>query len=402
VSDGERSARYVRSVVDRLFRGVHWTDVALAVVLTVIGVSATLTADDYAGGRPRLTVALLLQTVPLIWRRSAPLRAVALSALGVSIEVAGAAAWGDVAGFFGYLVLAYSVPRWAQRRDRLVAGAILGAGFVIHLTAQPHDGISEVIGSMVSASVMTAAAWGLGTAMRSRSERVHALEQGVTEMERRWEGERRAAVEEERRRIARDLHDIVGHALAAISLSAGGAEQCLAAEDASPGVTEARLALGSIRTTSRDAAADVRRLVGLLRTEDDVNEVAPQPTVASIPHLVGRARSAGVDAEFTEEGSLAELPLGIQLALYRVVQEGLTNVAKHAPGTSVHVRIARRHGGVVAEVENSSPTVVAAPPVDRGYGLVGLKERIVLYDGELQGAPTRQGGFLLATRIPLS
>ncbi|HUR17159.1 MAG TPA: histidine kinase [Candidatus Limnocylindrales bacterium] len=390
-------------MVERWIRGVHWTDVGLAIGLTAVGVSATLTAEDYTGGRARLTAALLLQTLPLVWRRSAPLRAVSLSALGVAIEVAGAAAWGDVAGFFGYLVLAYSVPRWGQRRDRLVAGAILGAGFVVHLTSQPHDGVSDVIGSMVSASIMTAAAWALGTAMRSRSERVHALEEDVTEMERRWADERRAVIEEERRRIARDLHDIVGHALAAISLSAGGAEQCLdASEGDSPGIVETRLALNSIRTTSRDAAADVRRLVGLLRTENDVNQVSPQPTLAGVPQLVGRARSAGLDVELADGDNLAGLPLGVQLALYRVVQEGLTNVTKHAPGSSVRVCIARRNGGVVAEIENSPPSGPPTPAVDRGHGLVGLAERVALYDGDLRGEPTTEGGFLLATRIPVS
>lgn len=384
----------------RLLRGVDWTDVALAVALTVIGVTATLTADDYAGGRTRLTAALLLQTVPLVWRRTAPLRAVALSAGGVALEVAGVAAWGDIAGFFGYLALAYAVPRWAPRRDRVVAGAVLATGFVVHLAAQPHAGIGEVVGSIISAGVLTSAAWGFGTAMRRRSERVASLEEDAAARERRWVDERRLVLEEERRRIARDLHDIVGHALSAISLSAGGAEACLPAE----GADDVRTSLALIRATSRDAAADVRRLVGLLRTEDDLNPMAPQPTLASLGELVERARATGLTVHFEERGRPADVPLGVQLAVYRVVQEGLTNAVKHAPGAPAEVIVCTDGDRIEVEVRTAAPPDEARPAEEAapGHGIVGLGERIALYDGDLRAEPTPDGGFVLAARVALA
>jgi signal transduction histidine kinase len=351
-----------------------------------------------------LTVALLLQTVPLVWRRTAPLRAVALSAAGVALEVAGVAAWGDVAGFFGYLALAYAVARWAPPRDRVVATVILGGGFVVHLASQPHDGVIEVIASVINAGVLTAAAWGFGATMRRRADRVVALEEDVAARDRRWEEERRAVVEEERRRIARDLHDIVGHALAAISLSAGAAEASL---PENVGAEEVRTSLELIRNTSRDSSAEVRRLVGLLRTDSDLSSTTPQPTLASVRALVERSRSAGFDVCLEERPLPWDVPLGIQLAAYRVVQEGLTNAAKHAPGAPVAVRICHVEGReLVVEVESgpspAPPAWEVATTPEHGHGIIGLGERVALYDGELRAEPTSGGGFLLASQMRVS
>lgn len=388
-------------MIRRLLQGIGWIDVGLAVGLTAVGVTATLSADDYAGGRTRLTVALLLQTLPLIWRRTAPLRAVALSAAGVALEVAGVAAWGDVAGFFGYLSLAYAVARWAPPRDRAVATVVLAGGFVVHLASQPHEGVVEVIGSVINAGVLTGAAWGFGAAMRRRAERVVALEEDVAARDRRWEEERKAVVEEERRRIARDLHDIVGHALAAISLSAGAAEASLPADE---GTAEVRMSLELIRNTSRDSAAEVRRLVGLLRTESDLGSTAPQPTLASVRALVERSRSAGLDVCLDERPLPWDVPLGMQLAAYRVVQEGLTNAAKHAAGAPVSVRISDAAGrALLVEVESGAPPRTGNAGIggtpEQGHGIIGLGERVALYDGELRAEPTSSGGFLLASEM---
>jgi signal transduction histidine kinase len=381
----------------RLFHGVGVADVGVAAALSVIGVAGAATAEDYAGGQARLVVALLLQTVPLVWWRVAPLRAVALSALGVGVEVAGVAAWGDVAGFFGYLALVFGVARWASARDRLISALVLGAGFVVHLAAQPNDGMGEVVGSLISAGVLSAAAWGFGSVLRTRANREERLRLEAGERERRWESDRKTAIEEERRRIARDLHDIVGHALAAISLSAAAAETCLPAD-----AQDARSTLGMIGTTSRQASDEVRRLVGLLRTDGDAEGegMTPQPTLARLDELVTRARDAGLQVALDPVPEVNDIPVGIQLAAYRVVQEGLTNVAKHAPTADAQVTVRRRNNAIAVAVTNGGDAI--ATELRRGHGLVGLAERIALYDGELVAESLPEGGFRLAATVPIS
>jgi signal transduction histidine kinase len=378
--------------------GISALDVVMAGSVTALAAITVVTVEGYQGGTTRLAVAMLLQSAPLIWRRAAPLRAAALSAIGVAIEVAGVPAYGDIAGLLGYLILAYSIPRWAAGRDRALGIAILAVGFVVHLAAEPHGSVLQAISSVVSVALVTAAVGALGHIVRTRSDRLVALEADAVRREADFTTERTLVVQEERRRIARELHDIVGHALAAIALSAGGAEQLVP-----DGAGEVRQALHLIRATSSDASAEVRRLVGLLRTEGDADGTTPQPTLASVVDLTRRATAAGlpVHLRFDVDGLI--VPAGVQLAAYRLVQEGLTNVLKHAGSTPTEVRVEEIEGRIEVEVRNDKvdEAPVSSTSAGLGHGIVGLSERVALYGGTLAAGPLPSGGYALSASIPL-
>ena len=205
----------------------------------------------------------------------------------------------------------------------------------------------------------------------------------VAARELEWSARNAAVVEEERQRISREPHDVVGHALAGISLTAGAAEQQQGSRD-----PEMAAALHLIRTTSRDAASDVRRLVGLLREGSDepsASDTEPQPTLSSVAALVSRSREAGLDVSYEVSGAPVAVPGGLHLTTYRLIQEGLTNVAKHAPTASASVLVSWSPGCLEVAVVNTAPAASGSSPGTDlvGHGLIGLAERVTLYDGTL-------------------
>ena len=369
------------AAVRSLWVGVTASDAVLAGLLCALGLADALTQDEYGGGTTRLAVAAFLQTAPLVWRRSRTVLAVGLSFLGVGIEIAGTAPYGGVYGLIGFLLLVHAVSRWATGAQQRAGLAVLAGGMAVHLLSQSNDGPLGILGSVVLTGAFSAFAWSIGQVTR-RSER----------REREWDLRNAEVLEEERRRISRDLHDVLGHALAGISLTAGAAEQ-----RATDGGVADQLRL--IRTMSRDAAADVRRLVGLLR-EDADHEPGPQPTLDQLPSLVDRARAAGTDATLEVTGEPVQPPPALQLTAYRIVQEGLTNVAKHAPGARADVRLEWSDSELLVAVENTA-TGRSFAGHGYGHGLTGLTERVTVFGGRLLHGPTAAGGFRLEARLPL-
>lgn len=366
------------------------TDVALPAALLVLSVPSVLYADDYEGGKARLAAALTLQITPLLVRRSAPLAAVLVSAFGVAVEVAGVPAYGDPSGLLAFLCLVFATARWAQGAQRQASAGVLAAGFAVHLAAQPHDGPTGLLGPLVTTAAVSAATWALGVVVRGRTEQAAALA-GAAE---RLSAERRRVVEEERRRIARELHDIVGHALSGIALTAGAASQRVHHED-----LELVRALDLIRERSRDASADVGRLVGMLRAVGESEALAPQPDLRGLKALVERMTLAGLDVRLDAHADPELVPVGVQLVAYRVVQEGLTNVVKHAPGAPAHVRVEKSGASLVVEVDAGGPE--PALPLTPGHGLIGLAERIDIYGGDLNTVLSPLGGLRLSAVLPL-
>jgi signal transduction histidine kinase len=369
--------------VRRLLGGITPLDAVIAVGLLAIGLADALTTNDYAGSTVRLAAAATLQTLPLIIRRTQPLAAVALSLLGVTIEVAGVRAYGGVYGLVGYLLLVHAVSRWATGMQRRAGVAMLVVGAIAHLLSQSDEGPLGLAGNVLVTGILAAAAWGLGHVTRS-----------VEQRESQWEARQAEALEEERGRISRELHDVVGHALAGISLTAGAAQQQDGARD-----PEMDSALSLIREMSRDAASDVRRLVGLLREDNDLApDTEPQPTLDTLPALVERSRAAGMDVELRTEGRAVPISGGLHLTAFRVVQEGLTNVLKHSPDATALVRVEWTPGALSVSVENTGGRC-ARKSAD-GHGLAGLRERVDLFDGTLV-ADRVADGFLLSARFPL-
>lgn len=368
------------------------TDLALAGGLFAFGVLEIVITDR--ANMAISLVAMSLQTWPLIWRRTAPVAAAALSVIGVGVELFTGSTVSDATGFLGFLVLVYSIPRYGSRRQQLSAGVVLIAGVAIHELGSGYSSVGVALVQSAFDIAIGAAAWGVALAVRRRVALSETLGSENASLRQDWASREQVVIEDERRRIARELHDVVGHGLAAISLFAGAAE--LASTSAT---VEVREALAEIRRTAQDAAGDARRLVGILRTSTD-QVLAPQPNLASLPELIRSTTAAGLPVSCSTTGQIRTLSTGMQLAVYRIVQEGLTNVIKHAPGASTSVDLQWCPNSLTIEITNDGPIIDQRP--DRsGHGLAGVRERVELYEGTFGAGPRSSGGFRLQALLPL-
>ena len=202
-----------------------------------------------------------------------------------------------------------------------------------------------------------------------------------------------AAVLDERTRVARELHDIVAHAVSVMVVQAGAAEQVVLEDP-----QYAKQALASIRTSGSDALAEMRRLVAVLRDPTDVQPLHPQPGVSAIDALAEEVRAAGVDVTVDAAGAPSDLPAGLDLAVYRVVQEALSNVRQHADARHARVRVATEPGTLLVEVRDDGCGAAGAEP---GHGLIGMRERVSLYGGSLRTETGPDGGFTVLASLPL-
>ena len=297
--------------------------------------------------------------------------------------------------FFGQLVpvmvLVYSLARHGGRRVRWAA-AIAGIAFVtladlfIPLLREPSELVFHWAAMTLS--------FLLGNSLRvfEARARTEAVRAHVAESEARERAV--AAVAEERARIARELHDIVAHAVGVIVVQAGAAEQVV---DEDPAF--ARAALGTIRTTGSSALAEMRRLVMVLREGAPDGDLEPQPGLEALPELVARARGTGLEVDLSVEGEPRVLPAGLDLAAYRIVQEALTNVRRHSAATRARVRLALGSRELRIEVDDDGPVRPGESNGD-GHGLIGMRERAALYGGRLDAAP-RGTGFGVRATLPL-
>jgi signal transduction histidine kinase len=248
-------------------------------------------------------------------------------------------------------------------------------------------------GDVVFLGALTTSAWVPGVlAFRSRSAREvsAALSELRTEQAAR-------AVTDERARIARELHDVVAHAVGIMVVQAGAAERVMGS---SP--LQAQRALRAVQDTGRTAVAELTRLLGLLRAED-ADQLAPLPSVAGLTELCDRVTQAGVTVTVQIVGDLTALPPVVDLNVYRVVQEALTNAVKHAPGT--HVQVCVQRSGPLIDVQVTDNGPHGAHVLDEGgsgLGLIGLRERVNVFGGQLDAGPEPNGGFRVAVRLPVT
>ena len=368
------------------------TDRVLTAVLAAVSlaglwlVSWSKTAHYRApdAGGVLLTLAIV---VPLLWRRQRP---------GLVLVISGTALLGyDAAGYpSGLAWLAcywavYSDAVHRGRRDAYWPLAVWVAVIVAHL-ALPARGSNTAQTALIFLGV-TAVVWIRGDAVRS----------GLVEAERQRELRARQAVADERTRIARELHDVVSQALGVIVMQAGGAGSVPVLEE-----PDAKAVLATIEQTGRQAFAEMRRLVGVLRDDDEAAALAPQPTVGEIPALLARLASAGLDVDLEMEGTRREAPAGVELSAYRIVQEALTNTLKHSGAGHATVRLSWSQDHLEVEVSDDGPAadVTVPPPVPAdsgGKGLIGMRERVMLFGGELEAGPSPHGGYRVAARLPL-
>ena len=238
------------------------------------------------------------------------------------------------------------------------------------------------------------AAWIAGYALHQRSEQVEAAEVRAARAESEREAVARVAVAEERSRIARELHDIVAHAVSVMVLQVGAVRHKLP-----EGMADDRDALRRVERAGRTALAEMRRLLAAMRPDGDEAELVPQPGLDGLNSLLAEVGRAGLPVELHLEGQPYPLPRGLDLSAYRIVQEGLTNVLKHAGASDADVIVRYRPDEVEIEVRDNGGGASAGDGL--GHGLVGIRERVKIYGGEMSTRAEPEGGFVLSTRLPV-
>ena len=240
-----------------------------------------------------------------------------------------------------------------------------------------------------------AVAWSAGFALRERSEQAEAAETRASVAERERDAAARIAVAEERARIARELHDIVAHAVTVMVLQVGAVRHKLPAA-----LDEDRDALLGVERAGRNALAEMRRLLAAMRPDGDEAELVPQPGLDSLDSLVEEIGRAGLPVELHVDGERRALPRAIDLSAYRILQEGLTNALKHAQATRADVIVRYRPDEVQLEVRDDG--VGNSTSDGLGHGLVGIRERVKIYGGDMATGTANEGGFVLSTRLPIT
>jgi signal transduction histidine kinase len=375
-------------------------DVGIALLLFVAGILsyvahieveiADVGADTGPQGSPIGPLLLIMgQTVPLIWRQIAPVIVLACIMLALLLFL--------VLGFvpslasLGLLVALYTVAAhrpWSVSIPATVACGVALLG-LIAFSPQPFE-----LEAIVGEAMFLGAAWVLGDGVRERRRHMLLLEHRATSLEFERDQRAREAVAQERRTIARELHDVVAHNMSVMVAQA-------TARDAYDDRTAAAV-LGTIEGLGRDALAEMRRLTGLLRTDDPPVGVE-QPGLDDIPSLVERVCAAGIPTTLEIVGEARPVSPGLALSAYRIVQEALTNVLKHAGAVHARVVIGYDESSLDLLVENDGGTArhEDGEPSDPGYGQIGMRERVALYGGRAAIGPRSEGGYAVAISLPI-
>jgi signal transduction histidine kinase len=363
----------------------------MLVVLVAVVSEIELWVSSVPGPKVVLVPSILLWTLPLLWRRRFPLAAPCLC-FGVQAlsAFAGDAVGSGTTGFAALLLAFWAVGAHNGRGCALAGAAIGFASMAVVTYLDVRIDAGALVGVILAGSAATIVAH----VLQRRTRRTSALEARAAHLEFERDENTRVAVAEERRRIARDLHDVVAHSVSVMTVQAGAARLLLAREP-----ERARGPLLSVEETGRQALAEMRRLLGILRSDSGAAELAPQPGLADLERLLEQARRAGLPVELSVEGTRQLLPPGVDLAGYRIVQEALTNAIKHAGPARAHVAV--RYAPEELELEITNDGFTGADGREGGHGLVGMRERAALYGGDLEAARRAGGGFVVHARLPV-
>lgn len=383
----------------RTLRGRPWSwitgrprlvDGFLVAITLVPGLIVAFAVDRVRVSAPLFIAGVALavfKSVPLWWRRRRPVAVLAL--------VGGALVAGELLGLSqtasdGSVIFAvYAVSVYGGSRARLwvvgLAALLTVAAFIITALA----GTANHRESLLTLGPPALVAWVLGDYIRGRREFMVDL---ISRHRRESEESRRIAVEEERLRIARELHDVVAHNVSVMAIQAGAAR---VSGSSSP------QALQSIETTARDTLSELNRLLGVLRKQPDA-PLAPQPGLNQVEGLIKTARDAGLEASLKITGDRRPLPAALDLSAYRILQEAITNVLKHANATRVELTIDYQLESLVLAVSDNGSGATDRVGESAGHGLIGMRERIELFGGELGAGSSSLGGFTVRARLPIS
>ncbi len=354
-------------------------------------------ADISIGDRPpshaQLTLYVLLAALtalPLVLRRRYPLAAFSV-VLWATLLYHSGRSFDPTFTFASCVIAAYSAAMYSPYHRPAVTAAAVGAVLI----AAGHDAnVPELRPGLVTLIVLIP----IGLAANA----IHTWKQRVRTLEAERDAATLRAVERERSRIAQELHDVVTHNVSVMVVQAGAARMVM--REAPERAQEALLA---VESGGRAAMTELRHAMGLLTMNGDAArppedlDLAPKPGLDQVPALAERVRATGVDVELTETGTPAELPAGIDLAAYRVVQESLTNALKHAAGAAVRISVEHGPGALLVEVTDTGGGAAPAARTGGGHGLIGLRERAAVYGGTLEAGPRPGGGYRVRARFPL-
>ncbi len=362
-----------------LHRNPRLVDVSLVAFLLLLGLGA---AAQHTHGRTAALVLAPIETLPLLMRRRWPV-AVTLAVATVALALIALDAW--------LLPLQLGVALYTltslrdTRHDRTIGGAVICAVAVAALAAGGLE-----FGAAAARVVFLIAAAALGDSIGSRRAYVRAIEEKAARLEREQDNERRRATAEEQARIARELHDVIAHALSVIAVQAGAADDVFDRDPA-----RAREPIRAVATAARAALADLRHVLGNLKEPVDYE---PQAGLAQLDALIERVRATGLPVSLEIEGAPRPVPAAVGLSAYRIVQEALTNSLKHA--AAEHIRVRLRYARVLELEVRDDGRGCDRGPLAHGNGITGMRERVVLLGGTLAAGTVAGGGFRVAARIP--
>jgi signal transduction histidine kinase len=389
--------QYVR-LMRRLWLFARRYGLDALIVLAALEVALEVALRHEAGREPRTTPwfavpAIAVLVLALLGRRRLPfaapaslwLYAAALSFVDGPLVVFTVGA--QVAGM-GASFLLGNVRDSFQARVGLAI--VVGCAAIVEYNDPEHTA-----GALIFIPVLFAIAWLAGFALRERAAQAEAAEERATHAERERESAARVAVAEERARIARELHDIVAHAVSVMVLQVGAVRHKLPQR-----LEEDSDALRGVEQAGRTALAEMRRLLGAMRSDGDGLELAPQPGLGGLDSLVDEVDRAGLPVRLNVEGEPSRLPGAIDLSAYRIIQEGLTNALKHARAS--HADVVLRYGPGELHIEVRDDGAGSSTSDGLGHGLVGIRERVKIFGGEMTAGNAKEGGFILSARLPFS
>jgi signal transduction histidine kinase len=367
-----------------------WRDALLAGAVVVIAI-AEVVANGAIAPKGVAIATEVAMAVALWWRHSLPLVAIGtISVLQVCEAAAGVPLNQPIVPLLASAIAVYAVVAHT-RLWRGLAGLMLLVVAVGVVTLLQHKGF----GNFVFALIFIVAAFFVARTVAYRARHAAALQHRADELEERREVDAQQAAEAERARIARELHDVIAHSVGVMVVQAGAAERVLDIDRRS-----AVQALRAVQSTGRQAMTEMARLVGMLREAGEEIGLAPQPGMEDIAALAEQSRTAGVPVQVCVEGQPQPVPPALALTIYRIVQEALTNIRKHAGNARATVRLRYGAASIEAEIIDTGDAS-AVPGQGSGHGLIGMRERVAVYGGTLTTGRAASGGYLVRARLPM-
>ena len=375
----------------------YWYELLIA--LLMVAAVLQLLVNRNSPGAPTVSLwfsvpAMVVLVLPLLARRRFPFGAPAaywLLAVGITLYDGTLIPFVDSLSVVG-LAAAFLLGNLRDSKQAWLGLAIVIGSMLIVVDYIPGP---QPWSWYVFITLRYVASWIAGYALRERSEQAEAAEVRAAQAEREREAAARVAVAEERARIARELHDVVAHAVSVMVLQVGAVRHRLPAA-----LAEDRDALRGVERAGRTALVEMRRLLAAMRRDGEEAEFSPQPGLDGLDSLLDEVGRAGLPVALHLEGEPFPLPRGIDLSAYRIVQEGLTNALKHARASDANVTVRYRPDELEIEVRDNGDGTVSSDGL--GHGLVGIRERVKIYGGEMSAQAVPEGGFVLSTRLPVA